>query len=89
MFDFAWLAGDPASSLKDPHSAVLTKETAIKYFGDWKNALGRTIKINNMLLKVTGILATIPANTDFQFKIVLPYGRLLGFYAGAGWAGWR
>jgi ABC-type antimicrobial peptide transport system permease subunit len=88
MFDFAWLAGDPASSLKDPHSAVLTKETAIKYFGDWKNALGRTIKINDTLLvKVTGILATIPANTDFQFKIVLPYGRLLGFYAGAGWAG--
>jgi putative ABC transport system permease protein len=88
MFDFAWLAGSPASSLNDPHSAVLTKETAIKYFGDWKNALGRTIKINNnLLVKVTGILATIPANTDFQFKIVLPYGRLLGFYAGADWSG--
>ena len=88
MFDFKWLAGDPASSLKDPHSAVLSKEIAIKYFGDWKNALGRTIKINNILLfKVTGILATIPANTDFQFKIVLPYGRLLGFYAGVGWDG--
>jgi len=86
MFDFPWLAGDPASSLKDPHSAVLTKETAIKYFGDWRNALGRTININNkLLLKVTGILATIPANTDFQFKIVLPYGPLLGFTAAADW----
>ena len=88
MFDFAWLAGSPASSLKDPHSAVLTKETAIKYFGDWKKALGRTIKVDNFLLvKVTGILATIPANTDFQFKIVLPYGHLLGFDAAAGWGG--
>jgi ABC-type antimicrobial peptide transport system permease subunit len=86
MFDFAWLAGDPHSSLNDPHSAVLTKETAIKYFGDWKNALGRKILLDNMFLfKVTGILATIPANTDFQFKIVLPYGRMLGFYPGAGW----
>jgi predicted permease len=88
MFDFAWLAGDPRSSLKDPHSAVLTKETAIKYFGDWKNALGKTLKIDNFLLvKVTGILATMPANTDFQFKIFLPYGHLLGFDAGASWAG--
>jgi putative ABC transport system permease protein len=88
MFDFVWLAGDPATSLKDPHSAVLTKETAIKYFGDWKMAMGQTIKIDNFLLvKVTGILATIPPNTDFQFKIVVPYGRTLGFYAGAGWFG--
>ena len=87
MFDFPWLAGDPGSSLKDPHSAVLTKETAIKYFGDWQNALGRTINVDNMLMKVTGILATIPANTDFQFKIVVPYGPLLGFNAGDDWSG--
>ena len=84
MFDFPFLAGDPHSSLKDPHSAVLTKETAIKYFGDWKLALGRTINVDNMLMKVTGILATIPANTDFQFKIVLPY-KLFGFDANADW----
>jgi predicted permease len=84
MFDFPWLAGDPHSSLKDPHSAVLTKETAIKYFGDWKTALGRTINVDNMLMKVTGILATIPANTDFQFKIVLPY-KLFGFDANSDW----
>jgi putative ABC transport system permease protein len=85
MFDFPWLAGDPASSLKDPHSAVLTKETAEKYFGDWKNALGRTIKVSGTLVKVTGILGTIPANTDFQFRIVLPYGRLQGFDASSDW----
>ncbi|HEV3324017.1 MAG TPA: ABC transporter permease [Puia sp.] len=86
MFDFPWLAGDPRTSLKDPHSAVLTKETAIKYFGDWRNALGRTINVDNFItVKVTGILATIPPNTDFQFKIVLAYGPLLGFNAGADW----
>ena len=86
MFDFAWLAGDAHTSLKDPHSAVLTKETASKYFGDWKNALGKTIKVGNReLFYVTGILNTIPANTDFQFKVVLPYGPLLGFSANASW----
>jgi putative ABC transport system permease protein len=86
MFNFPWLAGDPHSALKDPSSAVLTKETAIKYFGDWRNALGRTIMVDNFKpAKVAGILATIPANTDFQFKIVLPYGHQFGFDAGADW----
>jgi putative ABC transport system permease protein len=76
MFDFKWLAGNPTSSLSDKNSAVLTKEIAEKYFGDWKNALGKTIKIDNQLLvKVTGILENIPPNTDFQFKIVLPYAE--------------
>ena len=85
MFDFAWLAGNPHSSLKDPHSAVLTRETAIRYFGDWQHALGRTIRVDDILVKVTGILATIPANTDFQLKIVLPYGHLFGFDASSDW----
>jgi putative ABC transport system permease protein len=79
LFDFPWLAGNPSSSLKDPLSAVLTQETADRYFGDWRNALGRTIKMNgSVTLKVTGILATVPPNTDFQFKIILPYKLVFG-----------
>ena len=68
------LAGSYAS-LKDPNNALLTKETAEKYFGDWKTAIGKTIKLNNSdVLKVSGILASIPANTDFQLKVVVAYG---------------
>jgi hypothetical protein len=52
---------------------VLSRETAEKYFGDWKKAIGRSIKVDRFLLTVTGILATIPANTDFQLKVVTPY----------------
>jgi len=77
MFDFKWLAGNAASSLSDKNSAVLTKEIAEKYFGDWKNALGKSIKLDNqVLVKVTGILENIPPNTDFQFTIVRPYAVL-------------
>ena len=74
IFDFKWLAGN-ASSLKDPNNAVLTKETAEKYFGNWQSAIGRTIKWNNRdVLKVTGILADNPPNTDLQLKVVISYG---------------
>jgi putative ABC transport system permease protein len=75
IFDFSWLAGNSATALKDPNSVVLTKEIAEKYFGDWKTAMGKTIKRNNLdILKVTGILNSIPANTDFQLKAVISYG---------------
>ena len=86
MFNFPLLAGS-YESLKDPNNVLLTKEVAENYFGDWKTAVGKTIKIKGYYsmgaalfqfppaaLKVSGILATIPANTDFQLKLVVAYG---------------
>ena len=74
IFDFPLLAGS-YETLNDPNNALLTKETAEKYFGDWKNAIGKTLKLNNTnTLKVSGILANVPANTDFQLKVVVSYG---------------
>ncbi len=82
MFDFPLLAGS-YESLREPNNVLLTKEMAEKYFGDWKTAIGKTIKLEvggylfehgTELLKVSGILATIPANTDFQLKVVVAYG---------------
>jgi putative ABC transport system permease protein len=85
-FNFPMLAGS-YESLKDPNNVLLTKEIAENYFGDWKTAIGKTIKITGYYsmgaglfqfpataLKVSGILATIPANTDFQLKLVVAYG---------------
>jgi ABC-type antimicrobial peptide transport system permease subunit len=86
MFNFPLLAGS-YESLKDPNNVLLTKEVAQTYFGDWKAAMGKTIKIAGYYsigsglfqfpataLKVSGILATIPANTDFQLKLVVAWG---------------
>src|SRR6476659_5266591 len=86
MFNFPLLVGS-YESLKDPDNVLLTKEIAENYFGDWKTAVGKTIKIKGYYsmgaglfqfpataLKVSGILATIPANSDFQLKLVVAYG---------------
>jgi len=86
IFDFPLLAGS-YTSLKDPNNVLLTKEIAETYFGDWKTAIGRTLKLTGsyrigaglfqsppIALKVSGILATIPANTDFQLKLVIAFG---------------
>ncbi len=62
---------------------MLTKEIAEKYFGNWEAALGKVIELEtggylfehgSDKLKVSGILAGIPDNTDFQLKIVVSYG---------------
>lgn len=82
IFDFPLLEGS-YESLKSPNNVLITKEIAAKYFGDWKTAIGKTIKLEaggyifehgTEVLKVSGILATIPPNTDFQMKLVVAYG---------------
>lgn len=65
MFNFPLLAGS-YQTLKDPNTVLLSKETAQKYFGDWKTAPGKTIKINNTdIVKVTGILEASDTVKDF------------------------
>lgn len=77
MFNFDWLSGNPKTSLKEPNSAVLTQATAEKYFGDWKSAIGKTIKYENKYLyTITGVLKNVPANSDFPLSIVVPYSAL-------------
>jgi putative ABC transport system permease protein len=81
MFDFGWLQGDANSVLAQPNSIVLTQSTAEKYFGNWRSAMGRTVKHNNATLyTVTGILKNIPPNSDFPLAAVVPYSSLKETY---------
>ncbi|HVW99425.1 MAG TPA: FtsX-like permease family protein, partial [Candidatus Babeliaceae bacterium] len=82
VFDFPLLSGS-YESLQNPNTVLLTKDAAEKYFGDWRAALGKTINLQaggsifshgTDVLKVTGILASMPPNTDFQFKLVVSFG---------------
>jgi putative ABC transport system permease protein len=74
MFDFEWMTGDPQSTLTQPGSAVLTQAAAEKYFGSWKNAIGKTfIHDNKHTYLVNGILKNTPVNSDFPLGIVVSY----------------
>ena len=70
VFHYDWLVGNPAV-LNEPNTTVLTQKTAEKYFGDWKAAPGKFLKLDNkVVVKVAGILKDVPANTDFPLSIV-------------------
>ncbi len=73
VFEQKWLAGTP-QVLSMPGVTVLTQALAEKYFGDWKNAVGQLLKLDNRVtVKVAGIIATPPANTDFPLGIVTSF----------------
>lgn len=79
MFDFGVLAGDPETALAMPNNAFLTQATAERYFGDWKSAIGKSIKFRNSdTYTITGILKDIPANSDFPLHTVVSYKSLKG-----------
>ncbi|SRR5579871_109696 len=74
ILDVKWLSGNPRTSLSEPNTVVLSKTIADKYFGNWKESIGKIIKHENReTLKVTGIIDDIPVNSDFPFQVVISF----------------
>jgi len=88
IFNFPFLAGDPKTALSAINTAVLTQETAEKYFGDWHAAIGKLIKYDNdRVFKVTGILKNTPSNTDFPLHVVFSFKSSVREDISTDWAG--
>jgi putative ABC transport system permease protein len=72
IFDFPLLEGDKKNCLAEPFSLVLTKKTAIKYFGNIL-AIGKTMRVNGVGYTVTGVLKDLPPNTHINFDLLASY----------------
>ncbi|MDQ6764453.1 MAG: ABC transporter permease [Bacteroidota bacterium] len=76
VFSYKWLVGNP-SVLAEPGAVVLTQKTAEKYFGNWQQAINKTIKFDNAVpLKVTGILQDAPQASDFPLAVLVSFETL-------------
>ncbi len=76
MFSFPLLSGDVKTCLNAPEKVVITKETALKYFGN-TDAIGKTIKVaNNSDMIVSGIVGEYPGNSQIRFDLVMPFMNL-------------
>jgi putative ABC transport system permease protein len=77
LFTFPLLMGKPDSGILAINHAVITEETAWKYFGD-ENPMGKMITIDGMSdFEVAGVVKTIPGNSHFKFDILLSYENLI------------
>ncbi|WOK07540.1 ABC transporter permease [Imperialibacter roseus] len=81
FFSFPLSEGLPDEVLKQPNAIVLSKEAAVKYFGD-ENPVGKTMLVSNrQSFVVSGILADPAGRSHLDFDIVLP----ISFYGSSKW----
>jgi len=77
LFSFPLVMGKADSSLLALDHAVITEETAQKYFGD-ENPIGKVLKIDGAQdYVITGVVKSIPQNSHFKFDILLSYENLI------------
>lgn len=82
LMGYTLTAGDVSTALAQPNTAVITQEYARRYFGA-ADPIGKSMRMqdddgNNELVRVTGVLEAIPANTHLKFDILFSYRTLFG-----------
>ncbi len=81
LFNLPVLQGDP-NKLKDPHSLVLTKSIAKKYFGEI-NPMNKLLSVNvggegYIDFTVGAVIEDLPRTTHMKFDILLPFAYIDG-----------
>lgn len=75
LFNYQWLAGNPATALDRPNTAVISRALARKLFGD-VNPVGRVVTLqtsNRYDLEITGMVQDPPPTTDIPFVLMASY----------------
>lgn len=72
VFTFPLIEGNSTAVLNEPNTVVLSASTAKKFFGE-EDPLGRELLMydGNTSVKVTGIMADMPANSHFKFDVLV------------------
>jgi putative ABC transport system permease protein len=71
VFGLKLFQGNISDALIGKNNIVLTKSTAEKLLGTG-DYLGKTVKINDRQLIVTGVINDIPKTTHFKFDMLMP-----------------
>jgi putative ABC transport system permease protein len=79
VFTLPMLSGNAKTALKEPHTMVITRQAAIKYFNS-TNAIGKFITIvnENADYKVTGVIEDMRKQSHFNFDYLLSMSTLEG-----------
>jgi len=74
VFNFPLKIGNPATALAERGKIVISERLAKKYFGN-ANPIGKVITFpndNNLLYTVGAVCKNFPANSSFQYDMVIP-----------------
>ena len=91
IFSFPLIQGDSRSVLTDPHTMVLSQDTALKYF-ETTDVVGRVIKADFgrfggiVDFKITGISENVPNNSHFHYDLLVSSSSFPTFINNTGWS---
>jgi putative ABC transport system permease protein len=71
-----WLAGNQATALSNPGQAIVTENTAQRYFGN-QNPIGRRIRLDNKVyVEVVGVVKEAPPTNHLPFSMLVSFSTL-------------
>jgi ABC-type antimicrobial peptide transport system permease subunit len=70
IFDRKIIQGDAEKGLDEPNEAIISKRSALKYFGK-EEAIGEVLKFDNREYRIAAIMEDYPNNTDLPFDVML------------------
>lgn len=77
IFSFPLVDGNPDTSILAINHAVITEETARRYFGN-ENPIGKMITLDGRAdFEVSGIAKSVPGNSHIKFDILVSYENLI------------
>ena len=69
IFSIPLVQGDPANVFSTPNSLVITRDTALKYFGD-EDPLGKNITTPQGEFLISGVCENVPKNSHLEFDFL-------------------
>ena len=87
IFSFRFVKGSAATAFKELNDAVITEETAKKYFGN-EDPIGKPLHYRNEDYIVKAVLEDLPANSHIRFNILINYEKYIQLTQGAANTSW-
>jgi putative ABC transport system permease protein len=76
VFPHSFIAGEPEHALRGPNLLVITRSTALRYFGS-TDAVGKVFRFEGKTdMTVTGVVEDVPDNTHFKFDFLASFSSL-------------
>ncbi|MCK5120034.1 MAG: FtsX-like permease family protein, partial [Candidatus Latescibacteria bacterium] len=83
------IKGNPKTALQPPHSIVITRKMAEKYFGD-EEPMGKIVTYDDKHdFEITGILEDVPLNSHLKFDFLVSFETLNALFLDAGLDKWQ
>jgi putative ABC transport system permease protein len=90
VFTFPLIHGDPDTALSGPNSMVISKDTALKYFGS-TDAVGKILRADfsygsgSIDFEITGVSENVPSNSHFHYDLLVSSSTFPTFINDPGW----